>query len=816
MPSFALRFPRAAEWRDRLIPLALPLAMFAALLALGGDRGYFYREGAYVSSLHNHNSAKIMAIAKNVSPDHNFALTHRIWRDEDSGLQYGLYGRFPIGGFALVKLATLPFGGNIASELLAARVLMMLMFCGAATFAYLAVARIAGSRWIALAATLLAFSGFYAVYHADEVHTESVMDVFGAALAFHGMAVFAQEGRFRQLLVKTCAALLIGWHVYALVLPFAALGFGGEALTLLRSAASSGGKAGAVPRARTALIALARSRYAALAAVAIAFGSALLTFNLANEYAAYGGERSFLELPSVSKAISRFGQDDDFREQRADELGWDTFIKRQFHRAGAAVVPYSVARAVGYDYETPEPFDFTLAQAGLGAAATVAALAALRLARGRRILLASAALFGFCWAYPVRFHTFERYHFFEGIHYIWLALALFALALMGARRLLGARGGERLALGIGAAAALVFALSVFQAGQRDRDYAKAEREKTEMAELSAIREMTRGKSVEIFPYHNNILTKFRKGYYTAGSYYTAGEFRYGNYPCEPRRSDFVISHYRDERLNTLTPENRFVFLYEDASPLDLCRAERRQLESSEPAARSVFDVYLRDGALAYLKAPCEPRDYEARFFAHLYPANPNDLPAKDGRNSYLKLRGWHTWYPNGVSAFDGACLMTLQTPDYPASAIRAGQRERGGEILWEVSITPPLDAEALAHYEKAYQAIASSGEPAARSDFDLYLDGDTLAYLKEPCDADDARGRFFLSVHPADVADLPAERRDAGHESLNFTFAPPVGVFFNGKCMAARQLPGYDIARIETGQWVPGGERVWDVEIVGR
>ena len=76
------------------------------------------------------------------------------------------------------------------------------------------------------------------------------------------------------------------------------------------------------------------------------------------------------------------------------------------------------------------------------------------------------------------------------------------------------------------------------------------------------------------------------------------------------------------------------------------------------------------------------------------------------------------------------------------------------------------------------------------------------------------RGRFFLSVHPANVADLPPASREVGHESLNFTFAPPAGVVFNGKCMATRRLPDYDIARIETGQWIPGGERVWDAEIV--
>ena len=58
----------------------------------------------------------------------------------------------------------MPFGSDLAAKLLAARVLILLMFCGAALFACLAIARITGSRWVALSATPLAFSGFYAVY----------------------------------------------------------------------------------------------------------------------------------------------------------------------------------------------------------------------------------------------------------------------------------------------------------------------------------------------------------------------------------------------------------------------------------------------------------------------------------------------------------------------------------------------------------------------------------------------------------------------------------------------------------------------------
>ena len=799
--------PFIADWRGWLPFAALPLFMFIALIALGGDRGYLYRQ----ENIHNWNTAKTLAIAENLSPERNFRLATRAWRDDDGDIQYLHYGRFPVGGFALVKLAISPFGDDLAAKLFAARILALLMFCGAAALAHLSASRITGSRPVSLAAVALAFSGLYAVYYADEVSNESVMDLFGAALVFHGMAVFVQEGRFRQLAVKTCVALLLGWRVYALLLPFIALGFGGEAVALLRAAVSDNGKSGVLSRARSAAASLARSRYAALAAVAILFGSALLAFNLANEYAAYGGERTFADLPSVKSALRRSGQTERYAGSPAYE--WDGFLKRQLYRAGTASAPYALVRAGGYDFPATETDEVALAPTVFGAAAALAALGAVAFARRRRLLTATAVLFGFCWAIPMRGQSYDPNHPFEALPYIWLALALFAAALIGARRLLGERGGDVAAIAAAAIAPPIFAMSVFLAGQIDKDPREAELQKTRMEELSAIREMTRGNRVFLFP-QDTPQSRQKYDYWLAGSYMEIKPDGAGG--CDPNVKDFVVSGYRVEIPNLLTPDNGFAFLYESLSPLELCRAERRRIESSEPAARAAFDVYLQDGAVSYLKAPCERRDYETPFYFYAHPVDLDDLPPRFRRAGFFPR--WEAVEIKRLGGvFDGACLMTLRLPTYPIASVQTGQWLPGVERLWEVFINPPPSAEALAFYEKAYQDAAASGEPAARAGgFDLYLnrDRDTLSYLKAPCAESDARGRFFLSVHPVNVADLPAARREVGHESLNFTFAPPAGMIFNGKCMATRRLPDYDIARIETGQWVPGGERVWGAEVV--
>ena len=88
------------------------------------------------------------------------------------------------------------------------------------------------------------------------------------------------------------------------------------------------------------------------------------------------------------------------------------------------------------------------------------------------------------------------------------------------------------------------------------------------------------------------------------------------------------------------------------------------------------------------------------------------------------------------------------------------------------------------------------------------MEGDRLTYLKAPCAESDTRGRFFLSVHPVDGADLPEDRREIGHASLNFDFAPD-GIIFADKCMIRRELPDYSIKEISTGQWIPGGGGLW-------
>ena len=100
-----------------------------------------------------------------------------------------------------------------------------------------------------------------------------------------------------------------------------------------------------------------------------------------------------------------------------------------------------------------------------------------------------------------------------------------------------------------------------------------------------------------------------------------------------------------------------------------------------PLAQSHFDLYLRDNALTYLKTPCAEGDTHARFFLHIIPANPADLPAPNRERGFANLD--FQFADHGEYAGD-ICAATIDLPDYPIDRIRTGQFVSGAGSLWRV------------------------------------------------------------------------------------------------------------------------------------
>lgn len=101
---------------------------------------------------------------------------------------------------------------------------------------------------------------------------------------------------------------------------------------------------------------------------------------------------------------------------------------------------------------------------------------------------------------------------------------------------------------------------------------------------------------------------------------------------------------------------------------------------------------------------------------------------------------------------------------------------------------------------------------AASEVFDVYLDGNVVAYRKEQCSAADTEAKFFLHVVPVDQADLPADREGRSFDNLDFAFQQR-GALWDGKCLAMAALPEYPFTIIRTGQFISEEAKLWSVEI---
>lgn len=649
-------------------PLLFLLLALSTVFLFGNDQGHFYRYGR-----HNNVTGNHLAVAANLSPAHNFLGFYRQTLDADGAPTYEPYNRFPIGGFLLIKMAILPFDDDLTMQLYAARLLILLFFTATAWLAYLSLSRLTAHRWSALTATLLAFSSSHCLYYNDLVATEAWPDLFGVCLVFHGMVIFVQEGRFRQLLVKACLVLLLGWHVYALLLPFVVLGLAGD-LAKARSVVGEG-RGNGYPsylyqlKCLTAL--LLGSRYLVLGVAALLFGTAVLSFNLANEYFALNGEQRIAHLPSFQSMLKRTGLDESYSAEHGP--AWPTFLKLNFYRIGGMFLPYIFTGHDGvldryYLYPGP-PFGL---QHVIGIVVSCTCLIGLTVVRPT-ILWAPMVLSGFCWSLPMRHNT--AFHNYESIFYIGLPLLLFSLVLWSIHSLSGHR--LSVAVGLSIAASLVFVLSSFQMSHLGYTAEAAEFEKNRMADYERIRKMTAGK---VAATTESMIYNMR--YALTGTILLFSDQK-------TKFADVVIDHRRYRDAAMLTPENRRIFLYRRSSYEEAIDAIIK--EAGEPLIHAeyrkhVFDVHRSDNYLYYVRSPTGDTQptagrLDARFFLHVIPVNLSDLPEhrKQWKFDNLDFSFSDHRIPHSTRAIAVRAL-----PPYDIARIHTGQFIKE-VILWKRS-----------------------------------------------------------------------------------------------------------------------------------
>ncbi len=133
-------------------------------------------------------------------------------------------------------------------------------------------------------------------------------------------------------------------------------------------------------------------------------------------------------------------------------------------------------------------------------------------------------------------------------------------------------------------------------------------------------------------------------------------------------------------------------------------------------------------------------------------------------------------------------------------------RQVYNNTVFTVSAIDPtvVDGATAERYRQLYRAT-TAGPPLLRSEFDLYLEGATLSWVKAPCRPADMRGRFAVEVVPVDPA---------AAEVLYFNFFD-YGVRLDGVCLIRYPLPPYPIQTLEVRLITPEEARMdrWHVDI---
>ena len=673
-PRSALALPARlrAAGQSPWLPLALLLLALSAMFLFGNDRGAFYRPGH-----HNFLSAQSMTLAANLSPEHNFLMHFREIPDAAGNVAYDPYNRFPLGTYALIKLAILPFGSDLSAQIYAARLLMLSFFAATAVLAYLSLVRLGGDRWIALGATALTFASTYCLYYNDMVSTE-VTSLFGVLLVFHGMTLFAQEGRFGQLALKSCVALLLGWHIYALLLPFIILGLVKEILRA-RPAAERAAASWLAPwltALRRGLIAFLTGPHFRLGLIALAFGLLVLGFNLFNEYRASDGEVPLRELPTVGSILYRTGLDDEFWSwfpEAAEHLAWPAVIRGQFASIGIMSAPFALP---GYAsiFDADNGWNRGLGELQslyMGIGVFAASLAGLWFLAGQRLLVATWLSAGWFWVLPFRRSAFT--HDFEALFHIGIPLVFFLTLLLLVRK-----SDRRWSCALAVMAALALVFASFQASRVGPNPEDAAFQSEILADFEAIRGITDGRIV--FIDSGEIEGNFT-GVPRAVDYYLAGSLTLYAVDRERRALADYLLLPRPAAYGPalLTPENRWAFLYDRLlydGAIDQILAA-----AGEPAARGDFDLYLHENRLIYFKKPCVPADIKEAFLLHFIPADTGDLPPERRAVGFANRDFYFTDYSVAVG---DRCIAVTHLPEYPLVAIRTGQYTLDSpEPLWQ-------------------------------------------------------------------------------------------------------------------------------------
>ncbi len=87
-----------------------------------------------------------------------------------------------------------------------------------------------------------------------------------------------------------------------------------------------------------------------------------------------------------------------------------------------------------------------------------------------------------------------------------------------------------------------------------------------------------------------------------------------------------------------------------------------------------------------------------------------------------------------------------------------------------------------------------------KSKFDIYLVSNELFYIRHKCRWKYTHNNIFLNVYPVNTSDLPPDSQKEGFQKINISLYR-YGFSDENICMVAQKLPGFQIKKIDTGQY---------------
>ncbi len=267
---------------------------------------------------HGWTSSHGLAIMRHATPANGFVGHAMQFRGDDGSVAYDYFDRYPFFFSAGVG-ALLSLTDSLPVQVQLARYVMTAVYVATLGVAGLLAHVLLGDRWRALAAVMLAFSGWWLVFYKDMVHYDQPA-LFGNFLLLYALARYKLDG--------------VRWGVYAAALIAVGLGRGYASYMILGlwllwevgAAVAQSSSMGVGARFISPLRSVSVMTSTRVFVIAIVWGAAFLGYNLVVESARRGVPLAQTSI--VDSAIRRlpvFGEKEAGRTVGKDVLPWGEF-----------------------------------------------------------------------------------------------------------------------------------------------------------------------------------------------------------------------------------------------------------------------------------------------------------------------------------------------------------------------------------------------------------------------------------------------------------------------------------------------------------